>query len=246
MPTHDSALASRIAALKKYGGEKISIVPGKHYFSNRLAQVRPENTFASFERYTPEQEPIVTRLQSIAQQLVAKEAILTDEFPFANGRILFLTSEPGHGKTHLVEAIINHIADHKPELLGKIVLSRGVFTSEHFISANEYGGASVVIIDDIFADHQSVQGLHPGDVIAMIHFITMLYERRIFAIITSNFRLTGDDGGILGRVARVDKVARAMSRFKQVLASSGEIVLPGKDFREELAKRQSGGTEFVL
>jgi chromosomal replication initiation ATPase DnaA len=188
----------------------------------------------------------VDRLQSIAQQLVAKEAILTDEFPFANARIMFLTSEPGHGKTHLVEAIINHIADHKPAMLGKMVLSRGKFTSDHMTSADEYGGASVVVIDDIFADCQSVQDLRPGDLIALVHFITMLYERRIFAIITSNFRLTGDDGGILGRVATVDKIPRVMSRFKQVLAASGEIVLPGKDFREELAKRLSGGTEFVL
>ena len=245
MTIPDPKRASRIAALQKYGTERISVVAGKHYFANKLGQVRPENTFANFELYSAEQDPIVKRLQAIAQQLVTKPEILTDEFPFANGRILFLTSAPGFGKTHLAEAIINHVADNKPEVLGKMVLSRGSFTSEHMTSANDYAGAPIVVIDDIFSQAQSVAEMYPGDVIALMHFITMLYERRMFAVITSNFRLMGDDGGILGRVAAVDKVQRVLSRFKQVLANSGEIVLPGKDFREELAKRQSGG-EFVL
>lgn len=245
MTNTDSKRAARSAALQKYGTEKISVVSGKHYFANKLGQVRPENTFANFELYSEEQRPIVARLQAIAQQLVTKPEILTDEFPFANGRILFLTSAPGFGKTHLAEAIINHVAENKPEVLAKMVLSRGTFTSDHFTSANEYSGAPIVIIDDIFANVQSIQAMTPGDLISLMNFITMLYERRVFAVITSNFRLLGDDGGILGRVAAVDKVQRVLSRFKQVLANSGEIVLPGKDFREELAKRQSGG-EFIL
>lgn len=228
MPITDPNLAARSAALRKYGVEKISVAAGKHYFSNKLAQVRPENTFANFEVYCPEQQAFIDRLHAVARQLVAKTEILSDEFPFANGRIMFLTSDPGYGKTHLVEAVINHVAEHKPEMLGKMVLSRGNFTSDHMTSANEYAGASVVIIDDIFADRQSIQQLLPGDLIALMHFITMLYERRIFAIITSNFRLMGDDGGILARVAAVDTIKRVVRASSKCSHARVKLFCPVK------------------
>ncbi len=233
---------TRRAALLKYGVEKLSAVPGKTYWYNKLAQVRPDCTFDRFELYCEEQLPIVARLQGLAEQIVSKgDQILSDEFPFAHGRIMFLTSDPGYGKTHLVEAVINHVADKRPELLGKMALSRGHFLHDHMTAASEYGGASVVIIDDIFSEHQSIDALHPAtDLTSFMNFITMLYERRIFALITSNFRLMGEDGGILGKVAQRDKVGRVLSRCKQVLAASGEIILPGKDFRQELAVRQAG------
>lgn len=235
-------ISIRRAVLQKYGVEKLSAIPGKTYWYNKLAQVRPDCTFDRFEVYCDEQKPIVARLQGLAEQLVGKgDQILDEEFPFANGRIMFLTSAPGHGKTHLVEAVINYVADKRPELLAKMILSRGNFLHDHMTAASEYGGASVVIIDDIFSEHQSIGALHPAtDLKSFMHFITMLYERRIFALITSNFRLMGEDGGILGRVATCDQIGRVLSRCKQVLASSGEIVLPGKDFRQELAKRDSG------
>ncbi len=241
----DPNLAGRSAALHKYGVEKITIAAGKTYWNNKLAQVRPENTFDSFELYSPEQKP-VDRLQAVAAQIVGKcDAILRDDFPFANGRLLFLTSDPGHGKTHLVEAVINYVAEHKPQLLGKMVLSRGDFLHDHMTAANEYGGASVVVIDDAFAEHQNIDALHPAtDLKSFMHFITMLYERRIFALMTSNFRLTGDNG-ILARVAKCDKMGRVVSRCMQMVGTSGEIILPGKDFRAELAKRQDGA-EFIL
>lgn len=238
----DTTLSKRSAALQKYGVEKLSASPGKTYWYNKMAQVRPDCTFDRFELYCAEQKPIVGRLQSLAEQLVGKsDQILNQEFPFAHGRIMFLTSDPGYGKTHLVEAVINHVADKRPELLSKMVLSRGNFLHDHMTAACEYGGASVVIIDDIFSEHQSIESLHPAtDLKSFMHFITMLYERRLFALITSNFRLMAEDGGILGRVALCDKVGRVLSRCKQVLASSGETILPGQDFRQELAKRQAG------
>lgn len=242
----DSKLAGRSAALHKYGVEKITIAPGKTYWHSKLAQVRPENTFASFELYSPEQKPVVDFLQAVAAQIVGKcDAILRDDFPFANGRLMFLTSDPGHGKTHLVEAVINHVAEHKPELLGKMVLSRGDFLHDHMTAASEYGGAPVVVIDDVFAEHQNIDSLHPAtDLKSFMHFITMLYERRIFVLMTSNFRLTGDNG-ILASVAKCDKMGRVVSRCLQMVGTTGEIVLPGKDFRAELAKRQDGA-EFTL
>ncbi len=232
----------RIAALQKYGVERFSAIPGKSYGENRLSQVRPNCTFQNFEIYSQEQRPIVARLQDLAEQIIRKrDLILRNEFPFDNGRIMFMTSPPGHGKTHLAEAVINHIAEKAPQLLSKVVLSRGSFYSDHQVGACDYGGAPIVIIDDIFADRQSIDQLHPRtDMQAFMSFITMLYERRIFALITSNFRLMGEDGGILGRLESCDQVGRVLSRCKQVLAASGEIVLPGRDFREELAQRHAG------
>lgn len=235
-------LSKRCAALKKYGVPCFSAVPGKSYGLNKLSQVRATCSFQNFEIYSDEQRPIVARLQNLADQVINKgDRILQDEFPFDSGRIMFLTSPPGHGKTHLVEAVINRIADKSPKLLSKIVLSRGGFYADHRGGFCEYGGAPILIIDDIFSEFQSVDQLHPTtDLRAFMSFITMLYERRVFALITSNFRLMGEDGGILGRIASCDDVGRVRSRCKEVLAASGEIVLPGRDFREELAQRHAG------
>ncbi|MBX9686927.1 MAG: hypothetical protein K2X27_09510 [Candidatus Obscuribacterales bacterium] len=227
----------------------VSVHPPLRYYYNHCSQVNPTSTFDAFEIYDEAQRAVLERIRKVAAQLVArKDKILSQEYPFDVGRILFLTSEPGFGKTHLAHAIVNYIADEAPQMLKKVVVAGHKFGYDHQTAASEYGGAPIVIIDDIFSDLQSVSEIHPAtDVQNFMRFIQMLYERRIFAIITSNFRLMDDkDGGILARVKMVDKVGRTLSRCQEVLAGSGEIVLPGKDFRRELAERRKSGDDFVL
>ena len=212
------------------------------YRENKLAEVRPGSTFATFEVYDPAQQQVVDLLRRVADQVVERgPRILTEEFPFDNGKILFLWSEPGRGKTHLVEAFVNHIRQHDERLLKKMVLSRGRFYFDFQFDVNPYG-VPIVIIDDMFHNMQSIDQLHPATELAsFMKFITMVYERRILVLVTSNFPMM-EGGGILSRVEHVDKIGRIVSRSKEVLAGSGEIHLAGRDFRETLAeRRQSHG-----
>lgn len=209
------------------------------YRDNKIDQVRPGSTFESFEVYDPELGQSVELLKDIADQVIAaRERILKEEFPFDNGKVLFLWSEPGRGKTHLVEAFVNRVLKGDKRLAQRMVLSRGCFYYDFQIGENPYHGAPIVIIDDMFHDMQSVAQLHPAtEIAAFMKFMTMVYERRVLALVTSNFPLMD---GILARVKEVDKVGRILSRAKEVLSYSGEIHLAGKDFREELAERRKG------
>lgn len=214
------------------------------YSDNKISQVRPGSTFEAFEVYDPEQQKVVDLLTKVADQLVARaDRVARDEFPFDNGKVLFLWSEPGFGKTHLVEAFVNRVKAARPELLKRMVLSRGRFYFDFQINDNPYG-VPIVIVDDMFHDKQSVADLHPATELAsFMKFVTMVYERRVLAIVTSNFSLL--QGGIVDRVKAVDKVGRIVSRMEELLSASGEIHLSGKDFRKELASRRKDG-EFTL
>ncbi len=57
----------------------------------------------------------------------------------------------------------------------------------------------------------SVAELHPNtEVASFMRFLTDLYDRQRLVIVTSNFPLI--EGGIMGRVASVDKIGRTISR----------------------------------
>ncbi len=216
------------------------------YTDNKIDQVRPGSTFEAFEIYDPEQQKVVDLLKRVADQLIGlTERVLNEEFPFDNGKVLFLWSKPGFGKTHLVEAFINRVKAANPELLTRMFLSRGSFRKDFDYDIYPYGtGTPVVIIDDMFHDMQSVNQLHPSlELASFMRFITQIYDRRVLAIVTSNFPLL--KGGIVEKVEEVDKVGRVASRMHELLSLSGEIHLNGKDFRQELATRRGGG-EFTL
>lgn len=208
------------------------------YRDDKLAEVRPTSTFESFELYDPAQQQVVDLLTSVADQVIERApVIMSEEFPFESGKILFLHSEPGFGKTHLVEAFINRILKAVPELRKKMVLSRGRFYFDFQCDDHPYGKAPLVIIDDMFHDKSSVSDLHPATELAsFMKFMTMVYERRVLCLITSNFPMV--EGGILAQLTKVDKVGRVRSRAAEILSGSGEINLQGKDFRVELAARR--------
>lgn len=83
----------------------------------------------------------------------------------------------------------------------------------------------------------SVADLHPSTEIAsFMRFLTDLYDRQRLVIVTSNFPLI--EGGIMERVATVDKIGRTISRAAEVMSRAGEYKLEGEDFRQELLRRR--------
>lgn len=215
---------------------------------NFISQIRPNSTFASFEIYQNEQIAALEGMKALADQLVNNASVIEGrEYPFALGQVIFLWSEPGHGKSHLLEAFAQHLLDGAPALAKSIYLARDSFTLRHIASVDLYDRRPIVLIDDLFSEYQSVSQLHTAtDLPCLMKFLASVYERRTMVIATSNFPMLGD-GGILEAIAKVDKVGRILSRCEELLASSGEIYLPGKDYRKVIAqKRKAEGSLIKL
>jgi hypothetical protein len=79
---------------------------------------------ARFETFKPYEESMVvalTRIQKLANIFISMaETIATEKYPFQHSQILILWSEPGRGKTHLIEALINKLKDETPMALDGI------------------------------------------------------------------------------------------------------------------------------
>lgn len=220
------------------------------YRENKLNEVRPSNNFSNFEAQTKSQKNVFELLQRLAQQVVdCRDVIANTEKPFAEPCLLFLWGEPGRGKTHLLEAFVNQICREAPDVYRRMVMSRGRFYYDYQITDNPYGDAPIVVIDDMFHDKMSVADLHPNTEIAsFMRFLTDLYDRQRLVIVTSNFPLI--EGGIMERVAAVDKIGRTISRAAEVMSRAGEYKLEGEDFRQELLRRRrsekNNGISLVL
>ncbi len=215
--------------------------------NNLISQVRPSSTFNSFEKYDPEQEKFVQVVKRLADQIVAKaDAICTQPYPFEHARLLIFWGEPGVGKTHLIEALVNHVKQAAPQVLAKMYLARENFTHANLSSTGSYGNAPIVIIDDLFAESHGLDQLHDAtDIRCFMEFIKKMYEERRLIIITTNFAFKE---GIVERVKKVDKVGRIVSRLNEILSRSGEFEFSGEDYRDRLAKANlaSAEAEFVL
>jgi len=158
--------------------------------------------------------------------------------------MIILWGNPGVGKTHLQEAIVNHIAQVNPAVLARLYLSRYDFTLENLSSAFSYGGCPVILIDDMYARHQSVESLHPNtDLDSFKKFISRVYENRCLVIVTTNFQFKD---GILQRVKSIDKIGRVTSRMNELMACSGEIHLKGPDYRCILADEKLDSDLFAI
>lgn len=204
---------------------------------NVIKEVREESTFANFKAKNATQRRVLGRLQTLAEGIIERaEDILTKEYPFSYGQMIFIWGPPGRGKSHLVEAIVNHIRQNKPELLGKIYFSKSNFTHANMCFAEDYDNLPVVVIDDIFSKVNSASNLHPRtDGGALMNFSQEVYERRKLAIITSNFPLQGE---IMKLIADSDETGRISSRLNELLANSGEIELRGIDYRTVITKER--------
>ena len=211
---------------------------------NAVKQVRPNSTFENFEKLNKELESLAEKLQKLVDSIIAKgEQVLVSRYPFADAKLIILWGKPGRGKTHLVEAFINAIAKRDPRLLSRIYLSRYNFTYENIAGVHSYDDLPIIVIDDIFANHQSIDELHPAtDIASFMAFVQMIYEDRRLVIMTGNFPFRN---GILEKVRAVDKTGRVLSRMQELMASAGEIEVVGDDYREKLA-REKAGQEFSV
>ncbi len=211
---------------------------------NVIGQVRPNSTFENFEVLNDGLGSLVGNLQKLAGGIIAKsEHILALRNPFADAKLIILHGKPGRGKTHLVEALINALAKGDPRLLSRVYLSRYDFTMENIAGVHHYDNLPIVVIDDIFASHHSINELHPAtDIKSFMSFVKMIYEDRRLVIVTGNFPFKD---GILEKVRLEDKTGRVLSRMQELMASAGEIEVIGDDYREKLA-REKAGQEFEV
>ncbi len=213
---------------------------------NCVGAARPGSTFERYEPETAAQREAHIQFQRLADGLIANEAaILASEHPFPAAKLIFLWGAPGTGKTHLVEAIINRVRHRAPKLLlaNKLYLARKDFTLEHVAMVSTYERAPVVIVDDMWNTHASVDRLHSVDVQCFSDFVFSIYERRTLVLVTSNFPIMA---GILPIVKQYDPAGRAVSRLSELLAGSGEMHLEGPDYRQVLAERAGAGNAFTI
>lgn len=210
---------------------------------NRIEQVRPTSTFDSWQTTTADQVELKANMLQLANSLLAQaERIKSETWPFDHARMIILWGKTGRGKTHLIEALINHIKGHDSELLEQIWLARENFTLANIAGGDAYGERPIVIIDDLWAEHDSMNELHCSPEIKVFNeFVRMIYEERRLVILTSNFPLTR---GILEKVQDADKTGRIFSRLQELVAHSGEIEVTGSDYREKLAQADAGRSPF--
>ncbi len=206
---------------------------------NCIKQIRPESTFANFKVYQPEQQVVLDTMKTLAQQIVDNAPLIVgQEYPFPYGQVIFLWSQPGHGKSHLLEAFASHILAEAPQLERSLYLARDNFTLRHIGFTDLYEKRPIVMIDDLFSDFQSVDKLHPAtDLKCLMNYLSAVYERRTLVIATSNFPMLSNDG-IVECIRSVDKIGRTLSRCEELLSTAGEIYLPGIDYRKEIAKER--------
>jgi DNA replication protein DnaC len=203
---------------------------------NCIPQVRENSTFDSFDASAPERRAALDAARGLAEKLASmRDQILNEEHPFKRARIFAFWGKPGRGKTHLVEALVNHLRQVAPDIVEKIWLSRSDFTLDNIIRPSvPYGGAPIVIPDDLFVEFQDVSKLHPNtDVECFMRFVRQMYEERRIVIVTTNVPFTE---GILGRVAECDPSGRTASRLAEMLAPSSEIEITGIDYRTVAAE----------
>lgn len=204
---------------------------------NCIPQVREHSTFESFDARAPERHAALDAARGLAEKLAAmRDQILADPHPFKRARIFAFWGKPGRGKTHLVEALVNHLKQVAPDIVEKIWLSRSDFTLDNITRPPvPYGGAPIVILDDLFVEFQDVSELHPAtDVECFMRFVRQMYEERRIVIVTTNFPFTK---GILVRVAECDPSGRTASRLAEMLAPSSEIEITGADYRTLAAEK---------
>jgi DNA replication protein DnaC len=202
---------------------------------NRIAEVRPGATFSTYypDPAYPSQAAMRDNLLTLSQAILAKaEAILTEDYPFKQGRMIFISGPPGVGKTHLIEALINAVVAGNAQLSSKILLLRGNFTRMHSGSFADFMGCPIVIIDDLYAERQSLDMLDASDLSVLMRLVMDVYESRRLVLLTSNFVLKK---GVEKFIQDGDLVGRASSRLAELMANSGAVAIDGEDYRRKLA-----------
>jgi DNA replication protein DnaC len=206
---------------------------------NALKSVRPKSSFDSYKPQTEEQKEALAWMSGMADWLISlQDSFAGGSNPLEDGTLFFLSGQPGTGKTHLLEAVINDIRERAPELLDSIYLFRDKFTSKFCSGVYEFSfdRKPIIFLDDLFSEHQSIGDLHDAtDIPAISSLISQAYERRWLVVATSNFPLMS---GILDRIKKVDKVGRISSRCEEIITGRGqEFEIKGPDYRAIIASQ---------
>ncbi len=213
---------------------------------NIVGEVRQSSTFDSFVPQNKTQKKVADDLRQLADNIAKHPRILDAGSPFEQGRIIVLWGGPGVGKTHLLEATINHIRVVNPAAVKRMYMSRFPLTHEHISYSNgfDYNGCNVVFLDDVYSEFTDLSRLSDvTDIPSFMKLVTVVYERRLLVVVTSNFNFTD---GIVARTAKVDKIGRALSRPRELMANSGELHIVGSDYRAKLAKKIGKRELFTL
>ena len=88
---------------------------------NHVKNIRPNATFAAYQPQTAEQQKALEYTRGLAEYLVSISAEFNaNSSPFADAMMIVLAGAPGTGKSHLLEAIANHVAKEAPPVLDHV------------------------------------------------------------------------------------------------------------------------------
>ena len=210
---------------------------------NSIDQVRKTSTFESFNPQNKVQEEAKTTMQKLVSKIVAKVKLASGKLNFDHARLISISGEPGLGKTHLLEAFINEFRNNDIDPENLIYLSRGNFTLDNISKISDFDQKPIIVIDDLFSEHQSVEPLGPTtDLDCLSKFLSFAYEDRRLIITSSNLAL----GEILKRVEEIDKIGRINSRANEMMAGLPEIKVEGKDYRTIIAETLAKSKDFSI
>ena len=208
---------------------------------NEINNIRPKSTFDTYAPQEGAQSQLEVKqaMLDLANNLIAaSQGYYETGNPLQDGAFFILSSPPGRGKTHLMEALINHVSSAEPNMINYMFLLKRSFTT--FTIASEispltFRDKPIIFIDDLFSQHQSVDTLKGATDIQKIgELISAAYDNRWLVVTTSNFPFLE---GVLPKIAQNDTVGRVTSRCKEMLtARAGEFILDGRDYRDIIAE----------
>lgn len=211
---------------------------------NEVRNIRPDSRFDTYVPKTDSQRDAMHTMKKLAQSLVdLQDVFKTSTNPFSKAAFFVLSGGPGLGKSHLLEALIHEVEESAPNVLDHMFLLRESFTLHTIggVGSSTFDRRPIVLIDDLFSQHPSVDKLCPAtDIKGLAQYIAYAYENRVVTIATCNFPFIDS---ILPKIKESDPVGRITSRCAEVItANSGELTMDGPDHRmlmaEEALKRK--------
>lgn len=216
---------------------------------NQIQDIRPDCTFANYVAQNENQTSAAQHLQSLTQLLVDNRGMFASastsrsfgaaarSSPFPNGMIVFIHGTPGTGKTHLVEAVVNKLKSEAPEVLDDVFFYRGELQYPILDGSDnlhlDYGHKSIIMLDDLYANKQSLNHADSADYKRISAFLTMVYEKRCLVIVSSNFSMADE---MVPFIKKHDQIGRLSSRVEELMGGRGfSIDTSGPDYRVKIA-----------
>lgn len=161
---------------------------------NKLASetgLRETSTFEEYQIFDPSQAAALQVFENMSQSLIGNSEKITDaltkkESPFDAGQLYIATGNPGVGKTHLLEAMLNKTLAEKPELREAIYFSKNTplgFMLGYDLNDTRFhrtfSKKRIIVIDDLFSNRSDVSELcRATEIPALMALIMCAYEQR--------------------------------------------------------------------